>query len=141
MYVPRAVYSFRMSFCTVPLSLPGSTPCSSATSSYSSSRMAAVALMVIDVVTLSSGMLVEQPSMSSSESIATPTLPTSPSARGMVGVVAHLRRQVEGDGQPGLAAVEQIAEPRVGLRRPCRSPRTAAWSTAGRGTSSGRCRA
>ena len=31
MYVPRAMYSFRMSFCTVPRSAERTTPCSSAT--------------------------------------------------------------------------------------------------------------
>ena len=31
MYVPRAAYSLRMSFCTVPASLRGSTPCRFAT--------------------------------------------------------------------------------------------------------------
>ena len=44
--------------------------------------MAAVELMVIDVVTLSSGMPASSRRMSSIESMATPTLPTSPSARG-----------------------------------------------------------
>ena len=44
--------------------------------------MAAVALMVIDVVTLSSGRPASRIRMSSIESMATPTLPTSPSARG-----------------------------------------------------------
>ena len=44
--------------------------------------MAAVELMVIDVVTLSSGRPARSSRMSSSESMATPTLPTSPSARG-----------------------------------------------------------
>ena len=34
---------------------------------------------------------------------------------GRVGVVAHLGRQVEGDRQPGLALVEEVAEPPVGL--------------------------
>ncbi len=43
--------------------------------------MAAVALMVIDVVTLSSGSPASRSRMSASESMATPTLPTSPSAR------------------------------------------------------------
>ncbi len=60
----------------------GSTPCSSATNSYINSRIAAVELIVIDVVTLSSGRPFSSARMSSSESIATPTLPTSPSARG-----------------------------------------------------------
>ena len=44
--------------------------------------MAAVALMVIDVVTLSSGRPLSRARMSSRLSMATPTLPTSPSDRG-----------------------------------------------------------
>ena len=44
--------------------------------------MAAVALMVMEVVTLSSGSSASRSRMSASESMATPTLPTSPSARG-----------------------------------------------------------
>ncbi len=43
--------------------------------------MAAGALMVIDVDTLSSGMPSKRTSMSRSESMATPHTPTSPSAR------------------------------------------------------------
>ena len=82
MYVPRAMYSLRRSFWIVPLIADAGTPCSSATSSYSSSRIAAVELIVIDVVTWSSGMSASSVRMSSIESIATPTLPTSPSARG-----------------------------------------------------------
>ena len=44
--------------------------------------MAAVELIVIDVVTRSSGIWSKSRRMSSIESIATPVLPTSPSARG-----------------------------------------------------------
>ncbi len=44
--------------------------------------------------------------MSSTESIATPALPTSPATRGMVGVVAAVGREVEGDGDPLSAAGE-----------------------------------
>ena len=72
--------------------------------------------------------------MSSSESIATPTRPTSPSGARVVGVVAELRRQVEGDREPGLAALEQVAVALRSTPRPRRSPRTAASSTAARGT-------
>ena len=67
-----------------------------------------MALMVIDVVTVSSGMSRKSVSMSSIEQIETPTLPTSPSAIVVVGVVADLRRQVEGDGDAGLALLEQV---------------------------------
>ena len=44
--------------------------------------MAPVALMVIEVVTLSIGRSAMRRRMSARESMATPTLPTSPSARG-----------------------------------------------------------
>ena len=44
--------------------------------------MAPVALMVMDVVTLSMGRSAMSRRMSASESMATPTFPTSPSARG-----------------------------------------------------------
>jgi hypothetical protein len=74
------MYSLRMSFCTVPRSADRSTPCSPATSSYRSSRIAAVELIVIDVVTRSSGIWSKRVRMSAIESIATPTLPTSPAA-------------------------------------------------------------
>ena len=80
MYVPRATYSFRMSFCTVPESDATATPCRFATAAYSARRMIAVALMVIDVETWSSGIRSNSSAMSSIESIATPTLPTSPAA-------------------------------------------------------------
>jgi hypothetical protein len=76
------MYSLSRSFWIVPEICSDDTPCSSATSSYISSRIAAVELIVIDVVTLSSGRPPSNVRMSSSESIATPTLPTSPSARG-----------------------------------------------------------
>ena len=45
--------------------------------------------------------------------------PYLPTARRMVGVVAHQRRHVEVDGQTGLTLRDQIPEPLVGLiRRP-----------------------
>ena len=82
MYVPRATYSLRMSFWVVPSSTAAGTPWRSATAMYIASRIAAVALMVMDVVTRSRGMPSSSTSMSRSESIATPTFPTSGSAIG-----------------------------------------------------------
>ena len=82
MYVPRATYSLRMSFCTVPDNLDSGTPWRRATAAYSASRMMAVALMVIDVETRSRGMPSNSTAMSSIESMATPTRPTSPAASG-----------------------------------------------------------
>src|SRR5215472_7924625 len=66
----------------VPVSLSGLIPRSVATSSYSRSRIAAGALIVIEVDTESSGRPSSRVCMSSMESIATPTLPTSPLACG-----------------------------------------------------------
>src|SRR5436853_227408 len=57
-------------------------PRRSATTSSNASRIEAGALMVIEIETRSSGMLSKSRSMSSIESMATPTLPTSPRARG-----------------------------------------------------------
>jgi hypothetical protein len=76
--LPRATYSFSTSFWTVPRNLSGATPCSSPTSSYSSSRIAAGALIVIEVDTSSSGISLKQIRMSSIVSMATPVRPTSP---------------------------------------------------------------
>ncbi len=53
--------------------------------------------------------------MSSIESMATPTLPTSPCATGAVGVVAHLGRQVEGHREPAGAGGDQLVVALVGL--------------------------
>ncbi len=82
MYVPRAMYSLRMSFCTVPDSAPRAMPRSSATTMYMASNVEAVALIVMLVETRSSGMPSNSTFMSSTVSMATPTRPTSPMARG-----------------------------------------------------------
>ena len=76
------MYSLRMSFCVVPETSARGTPCRSAAATYSASRIAAVALIVIDVLTRASGIPEKRSSMSASEQIGTPTLPTSPSACG-----------------------------------------------------------
>ena len=76
------MYSFRMSFCTVPVSLAVSQPERRAAVTYKARRMVAVVLMVMEVETSSSGMPAKSRSMSSMESIATPALPTSPAAQG-----------------------------------------------------------
>ena len=74
--------SFRMSFWTVPWSVPRDTPRSSPTTTYMASSTGAVALMVMDVDTRSSGMASNRSARSSTVSIATPARPTSPSAMG-----------------------------------------------------------
>ncbi len=77
MYVPRAMYSLRMSFWTVPESLSAGISCFSATAMYRHSRIDAVALMVMDVETRSSGIPAKRSSMSCTLEMDTPTLPTS----------------------------------------------------------------
>ena len=77
------MYSLSTSFWVVPRSFSLGTPCSSPTSSYSSSRQAAGALIVIDVETWSSGIPSNAVRMSSIVSIATPVRPTSPRQRGL----------------------------------------------------------
>jgi hypothetical protein len=69
-----------MSFWMVPEMAAGATPCRRDTARYSARRMIAVALIVIEVETRSSGIPSRSSAISSMESIATPTRPTSPAA-------------------------------------------------------------
>ena len=80
MYVPRAMYSLRMSFWVVPETWSRGTPCASAAATYSASRIGAVALIVMDVLTRSSGRRSRSTAMSARLATGTPTRPTSPSA-------------------------------------------------------------
>src|SRR6266566_2878272 len=82
MYVERAMYSFRMSFWTVPRSPLRRTLRPSATATYRASRIGAVALIVMLVLTWSRGRPSKRRPMSSRVEIATPTRPTSPRASG-----------------------------------------------------------
>ena len=77
--------------------------------------IAAGALIVIDTDTSPRSMPANSVCMSSSVSTATPSRPTSPSERGVVGVVAHQRGHVEGGRQARLAVLEQVVEALVGL--------------------------
>ena len=70
---------------------------------YSASSQGAVALMVIEVFISASGMPSNRARMSPRWQIGTPTLPTSPLRQRVVAVVAGLGRQIEGDGEAGLA--------------------------------------
>src|SRR5437016_1556881 len=81
MYVERAMYSFRMSFWTVPRSTARGMPRASAVAMYRARRIAAVALIVMLVLTRSRGRPSRRIRMSSIVGIATPTRPTSPRAR------------------------------------------------------------
>jgi hypothetical protein len=72
------MYSFKISFCVVPLRLLGDIPWDSATTIYKDSNVDAVELIVIEVLTLSSGIFWKHVIMLSMELMATPVLPTSP---------------------------------------------------------------
>ena len=71
--------------------------------------MAAVALMVIEVETRSSGMPSKSSSMSSRLSIGHAHPAHLAEGVGVVGVVADLGGQVEGHREPGRALLEQVA--------------------------------
>ena len=85
MYSFCAMYSFRMSFWSVPESCDQSAPCRSATTRYMAKIIAAGALMVIDVVTRSRSIPSNSRSMSDRDATLTPHLPTSPCDSGSSG--------------------------------------------------------
>ena len=74
--------SLRMSFWMVPASSDSSTPCSSAATTYPARIGSTAPFIVIETVIWSSGMPSKRIFMSSTESMATPALPTSPTTRG-----------------------------------------------------------
>ena len=82
----------------------------------------AVALIVIDVFISPSGMPSNSCRISPRCGTGTPTLPTSPRASDVVGVVAGLGGEVERDRQPGLplgqvGAVQLVRRPGRGVPR------------------------
>ncbi len=74
--------SLRMSFWIVPASWSSLTPCSSAATMYPASTGSTAPFMVMETDIWSSGIPSKRIFMSSTESIATPALPTSPTTRG-----------------------------------------------------------
>ena len=74
---PRAKNSFRMSFWTIGRSCAAGTPCFSPVTWYRARKRKAGALIVNEQLMRSSGMPSKSTSKSASESIATPTRPTS----------------------------------------------------------------
>ena len=77
-----ATNSLRMSFWIVPSRAARGTPCFSAATMYIAQIGAAGELIVIEVLTRSSGRPSRSASMSASELTATPHVPNSPSASG-----------------------------------------------------------
>jgi hypothetical protein len=106
-----------MSFCVVPCRRAWSTPWRSASTTYSASSQAAVALIVIDGVHP-----VERDAAQERLHVAAvrdrhADLADLAPRQLVVGVVARLRRQVERDRQPGLALGQVRAVQLVRLRR------------------------
>ena len=97
----------------MPSSAARGTPAFSAATMYIAQIGAAGELIVIEVDTRSSGRPSSRTSMSARLLTATPHVPNSPSASGVVGVVAVERRHVVGDREAGLAGAEQLPEPGV----------------------------
>src|SRR5215469_4021785 len=73
-----AMNSLSMSFCMVPPTRSHDTPCLSARVRYMASATDAVQLMVMEVVTWSSGISRKSVSKSARVEMDTPSLPTSP---------------------------------------------------------------
>ena len=134
MYVPRAMYSLRMSFWIVPRQLSAAIPRSSATTMYIASSVAAVALMVIDVDTLSSGIGQQRVHVVHRVDRHADAAHLAQRTR-RVGVEAHLGGQVERHREPGLPRLEQQLEPPVGLVRGAEAGVLAHGPQARRGTS------
>ena len=115
MYSFCAMYSFRMSFCSVPEIFFQSAPCFSATARYIAQMIAAGELMVIDVVTSGQRNLVEEHFHVGQRTDGHAAFADFALGQSVVGVIAHQRRQIERDRKPGLALREQIAEALVGV--------------------------
>ena len=115
MYSFCAMYSFKMSFCSVPETRDQSTPCFSATARYMAQITGAGELMVIETVTSPSGISSEQDLHVLERADGDAALAHFAFGRGMIGVVTHQRRQIEGHREPGLALAQQIAIAAVGF--------------------------
>ena len=73
--------------------------------------------IVIDTLMRSSGMPSNRIFMSSTESIATPAFADIADHARMIGVIAAMGRQIEGDRQPGLSGGEILPIEGVGVLR------------------------
>ena len=101
----------------MPRSPLGSTPCFLAAAIYMDSRMAAGALMVMLVETLSRGIPWKSRCMSSRQEMETPHPADLACCQGIVGIIADLCGQVEGHREAGLPLRQQVVEAAVGLGR------------------------
>ena len=136
-----AMNSFRMSFWSVPRSDVHGTPCRSATTRYIASSIGAGRVdrhrrghrAEIDAV--------EQRLHVGERHHADAALAHLAERQRVVRVAAHQRRQIERDAEAGAAGREQRAVAQVGVRGRAEARRTAASSTACRGSRRGAGRA
>ena len=110
-----ATYSLRMSFWIVPSRAARGTPFFSAATMYIAQIGAAGALIVIEVLTRSSGRPSRSASMSARRADRDAAGAELALGLRVVGVVAVEGRHVVGDGQAGLAGVEERPEAGVGV--------------------------
>ena len=118
-----AMYSLRMSFCSVPPSFARGMPRRSAAAMNIAQIAAAGPLIVIETVTSSSGTPSSRISMSAQRGHPDAALAELAGGDRFVGVVAHQRRQVEGHAQASLAVGEQVEGSARSSPRRCRSRR------------------
>ena len=100
--------SLRMSFWIVPESFSRRHALLLRRDDVAGQHRQTAPFMVIDTLILSSGMPANRIFMSSTESIATPALPTSPDDAGVVAVVAAVGGEVEGDRDAHLPAAARF---------------------------------
>src|SRR5579885_2328593 len=108
MYSFCAMYSLRMSFWIVPEMCFQFVPLFSAATRYMAQIIAAGELMVIEV---------ETRFHVGERGDGDAALAYFAFGERMVGIIAHKRRQVEGDGKAGLALFQKIMEALVGVLR------------------------
>ena len=111
--MPRAVYSLRMSFCVVPVILLRRDPLLLGDELVEQQQDGGRGVDRHRGRDLAQRDLVEQELHVRQRIDRNPDPSRLGSGPLVIGVVAHLGREVEGDRQPGLAGVEQVAEPLV----------------------------
>jgi hypothetical protein len=109
------MYSLKMSVCSVPLSLPRSTPCRSAATRYMQNTGTAGPLIVIDVVVPQRDAVEQDVHVGGGVDRDAAVADLAERAR-VVGVAAHEGGHVEGDGQPAAALGQDHLVALVGLR-------------------------
>ena len=117
MWVPRAMYSLRMSFWRVPLSCDRSTPCFLPTAMVEGQEDGRRGVDGHRGADLVEGNALEEHLHVGKAGYGDTGAPDLARSEGVVGVVAGLRREVEGDAEAGLSVFEEVAVAGIGLLR------------------------